>query len=63
MKLMAFSDLHRNRGRAEHLVDLSRDADIVVGAGDYSTMRTGSRARAHVWEISGALRRFLPSDR
>jgi Icc-related predicted phosphoesterase len=41
MKLLAFSDLHRNRDRAEHLVKLSKDADIVVGAGDYATMHKG----------------------
>jgi Icc-related predicted phosphoesterase len=41
MKLLAFSDLHRNRDRAEHLVGLAGEADVVVGAGDYATMRKG----------------------
>jgi uncharacterized protein len=41
MKLLAFSDLHRDQGRAEHLVRLSREADVVVGAGDYATMHKG----------------------
>jgi Icc-related predicted phosphoesterase len=41
MKLLAFSDLHRNRDRAERLVELAREADVVVGAGDYATMRKG----------------------
>ncbi len=41
MKLLAFSDLHRDRERAERLVELAGDADVVVGAGDYATMRMG----------------------
>jgi uncharacterized protein len=41
MRLLAFSDLHRDRERAEHLLQLAEDADVVVGAGDFATMRTG----------------------
>lgn len=41
MRLLAFSDLHRDRDRAERLVELAREADVVVGAGDYATMRMG----------------------
>jgi uncharacterized protein len=41
MKLLAFSDLHRNRRQAERLVSLSREADIVVGAGDFATWHVG----------------------
>jgi Icc-related predicted phosphoesterase len=41
MKLLAFSDLHRDRERAAHLVELAGEADVVVGAGDYATMRMG----------------------
>lgn len=41
MKLLAFSDLHLDRERAERLVELASAADVVVGAGDYATMRTG----------------------
>jgi uncharacterized protein len=41
MKLLAFSDLHRDRDRAERLVELAREADVVLGAGDYATMRMG----------------------
>ena len=41
MKLLAFSDLHRDRERAERLVELASGADVVVGAGDYATMRLG----------------------
>jgi uncharacterized protein len=41
MKLLVFSDLHRDRERAERLLELARQADVVVGAGDYATMREG----------------------
>jgi Icc-related predicted phosphoesterase len=41
MKLLAFSDVHRNTDRAKHLVRLAGEADVVVGAGDYATMHKG----------------------
>lgn len=41
MKLLVFSDLHRDEQKAERLVELAREADVVVGAGDYATMRMG----------------------
>lgn len=41
MKLLLFSDLHRNMAAAKNLVAMSRDADVVVGAGDFATMREG----------------------
>jgi Icc-related predicted phosphoesterase len=41
MKLLAFSDLHRDRALAERLVELAREADVVLAAGDYATMRMG----------------------
>ena len=41
MKILAFSDLHHSRRRAEALVEASRDADLVIGAGDFCNMREG----------------------
>lgn len=41
MRLLAFSDLHRDQRAAERLVALSEQADLVVGAGDFATMRRG----------------------
>jgi Icc-related predicted phosphoesterase len=41
MKLLAFSDLHRDQDRAERLVELAREADVVLGAGDFATMHKG----------------------
>ena len=41
MKLLLFSDLHRDTGAAEELVLLSSEADIAVGAGDFATVHKG----------------------
>ncbi len=41
MKLLAFSDLHRDRRRAESLVAMAQEADVVIGAGDFATMHKG----------------------
>ncbi len=41
MRLLAFSDLHRDQDRAERLVEQAADADVVVGAGDFATMHQG----------------------
>lgn len=41
MRLLAFSDLHRNRAAARRLVERSADADVVIGAGDFASMRLG----------------------
>ena len=41
MKILAFSDLHRNTEAAREIVDASRDADVVVGAGDFATQGVG----------------------
>jgi len=41
MRLLVFSDLHRDRDQARRLVELSRDADVVVGAGDFASFHLG----------------------
>lgn len=50
MRLLAFSDLHRDLDRAERLVAASADADVVVAAGDYASVHRG------LDEAIGALR-------
>ncbi len=40
MKLLLFSDVHLNENHCRHLIDLSNKADIVVGAGDYCSLRS-----------------------
>ncbi len=39
MRILAFSDLHHSRARAEALVAAAADADLVIGAGDFCNMR------------------------
>ena len=41
MKLLAFSDLHRDLGQAATLVEMSADADVVIGAGDFASIHEG----------------------
>jgi uncharacterized protein len=41
MKLLLFSDLHRNAEAARSLVERSRRVDLVIGAGDFANSRRG----------------------
>ena len=42
MKLLAFSDLHRDQAAAQMIVEASGDADVIVGAGDFATRGHGA---------------------
>jgi uncharacterized protein len=41
MKLLAFSDLHRDLDQAAELVAMSAEADAVIGAGDFASVHQG----------------------
>jgi uncharacterized protein len=41
VKLLAFSDLHRNLDQARELVERSADADVVIAAGDFASIHEG----------------------
>lgn len=41
MKILAFSDLHRDRRATRRIVDASVDADVLVGAGDFANCGIG----------------------
>ncbi len=41
MRLLVFSDLHRDKAAARSIVDRADDVDVVVGAGDFAVMREG----------------------
>lgn len=41
MKLLAFSDLHRDLEQAATLVEMSSEADAVIGAGDLASVHEG----------------------
>jgi uncharacterized protein len=41
VKLLAFSDLHRDLEQGAKLVEMSTDADVVIGAGDFASIHEG----------------------
>ena len=41
MKILAFSDLHRDLPQAANLVEMSAEADLVIGAGDFASVHEG----------------------
>lgn len=43
MKILAFSDLHREVDAARAIIAYSQDADVVVGAGDFATRGKGTK--------------------
>lgn len=43
MKLLLFSDLHVNATAAQRLVGLAQHADVIIGAGDFASVRRNLR--------------------
>jgi uncharacterized protein len=41
VKLLAFSDLHTDLGQAQRLAERAREADVVVGLGDFASVHSG----------------------
>jgi Icc-related predicted phosphoesterase len=41
VRILAFSDLHRDLGQAAKLVEMSAEADLVIGAGDFASIHEG----------------------
>ena len=41
IRILAFSDLHRDLGTAEALVSRSAEVDVVIGAGDFASVHEG----------------------
>jgi Icc-related predicted phosphoesterase len=41
MRILAFSDLHRDLRRARRLTELATQAEVVIGAGDFASVRLG----------------------
>jgi uncharacterized protein len=41
VRILAFSDLHRDLDAAAELVEASVDADVVIGAGDFASIHEG----------------------
>jgi Icc-related predicted phosphoesterase len=41
VRILAFSDIHRDERQAQALADRAREVDVVVGAGDFGSMHRG----------------------
>jgi Calcineurin-like phosphoesterase superfamily domain len=41
VRILAFSDLHRDLGQAAELVAMADGADVVIGAGDFASVHEG----------------------
>src|SRR3954468_5444945 len=41
MKILGFSDLHRHLAQGAKLVEMSTEADVVIGAGDFASVHEG----------------------
>jgi Icc-related predicted phosphoesterase len=41
VRLLAFSDIHRDLEQARRIAEMARDADVVVAAGDFGSMHRG----------------------
>jgi Icc-related predicted phosphoesterase len=41
MRILAFSDLHRDLEQGARLVEMAADADVVIGAGDFASVHEG----------------------
>ena len=41
MRILAFSDLHRDLEQAAALVEMAGEADVVIGAGDFASVHEG----------------------
>lgn len=62
MRLLAFSDIHRDQEQAKRLVELAEDADVVVGAGDYATMHKGLETTIEVLSAIAAPAVLVPGN-
>lgn len=62
MKLLLFSDLHRNSAAARRLLEMSADADAIIGAGDFATMRRGLPDTIDVLRQAACPAVFVPGN-
>ncbi len=44
MRVLAFSDVHRDNRQAQRLADRAREADVVIAAGDFASIHRGLEA-------------------
>lgn len=62
MRILAFSDLHRDRRAARSIVDASGRADILVGAGDFANCGVGLADCIEILALSRAPVVLVPGN-
>lgn len=62
MKILAFSDLHRDLEQGARLVEMSREADVVIGAGDFASVHEGLEETIGVLERVQAPTVLVPGN-
>jgi uncharacterized protein len=62
LKLLAFSDLHRDRARARRLAQRAREADVVIGAGDFASFHLGLRRTIDLLQAIDAPTVLVPGN-
>lgn len=62
MRILAFSDLHRNADAAKEILLASCDADVVVGAGDFATGGGGLEDTASILQELDVPAIFVPGN-
>lgn len=62
MRILAFSDVHRDQDRAERLVEQAAEADVVLGAGDFATMHKGLESTIEVLSAITAPTVLVPGN-
>ena len=62
MRILAFSDLHRNRDIASDILAASREADVVIGAGDLATCGMGLDDTAQIFKALSVPTIFIPGN-
>lgn len=61
-RILAFSDMHRSRRCADEIVAAADKADLVIGAGDFCTMREGLAEAMALLEPVAAQALYVPGN-
>jgi Icc-related predicted phosphoesterase len=62
VRVLAFSDLHRDLAQAAVLVEMAADADAVIGAGDFASVHEGLAETIGVLSAIGAPTILVPGN-